>query len=289
MNFLDFNIDSSLKDELSSLERQNRLPHAIIINGGNEQSRLDTAVFLSMWAVCSGKADNKPCGKCKGCINAKKQNHSDVYFAKGAGKTGNYNIEELRNITEDSAYKPNEAKNKVYIFLNADKKLPVISQNTFLKTLEEPPQDVLFILTTENSNALLPTILSRATVFNIPFIDKIEDENLEIAKEIIKGILNPSEIDLLYATYKLNKKQTALDVLPLVSRLFRDGLACSVGASCTLDEECGKNLCKRLTKSRLLKLIEINEKAIVKIAQNVNMNLLATWLCGEYRRISWQK
>lgn len=63
MNFLDFNLDSSLMEELSSLEKQNRLPHAIILNGGNSQTRLQASVFLSMWAVCSS-LDEKPCGVC---------------------------------------------------------------------------------------------------------------------------------------------------------------------------------------------------------------------------------
>lgn len=286
LNFLDFNIDSALKEELQSLEKQNKLPHAVIINGGNEEERLNTAVFLSMWATCR-ESGELPCGRCKSCINAKAKNHGDVYFAKGSGKTEIYNAEEIKNITKDTVLKANSARNKVYIFLNADKSMPTISQNMFLKTLEEPPENVLFILTTQNSNALLSTILSRSTVFNIPIRDSFQEDDLEIAKSIVKGIINPLEIDLLYATGKLTKKQTALSVLPVVSRLFRDGIACSMGGKCTLDEETGKALSKRLTKSRLLRLLELNERAIVKINQNVNLNLLATWLCGEYRRISW--
>lgn len=286
MNFLDFNINPFLKEELQSLEKQNKLPHAIIINGGNEEERLNTAVFLSMWATCSQKVE-LPCGVCKSCINARAKNHGDVYFAKGSGKTEIYNADEMKKITKDTVLKANSARNKVYIFLNADKSMPPISQNMFLKTLEEPPVNVLFILTTQNSNTLLSTILSRSTVFNIPVKDSFQEDDLEIAKSIVNGIINPLEINLLYATGKLTKKQTALNVLPIVSRLFRDGIACSVGGKCTLDEDVGKSLSKRLTKSRLLKLIELNERAIVKINQNVNLNLLATWLCGEYRRILW--
>ncbi len=288
MNFLDFNLDSSFMEELSALEKQNRLPHAIIINGGNQQDRLDASIFLSMWAVCSSLED-KPCGVCKACQNAKEKIHSDVYFAKGSGKTEIYNAEEMRKINDDTIIKPNSADHKVYIFLDADKRMPVISQNTFLKTLEEPPKNIIFILTTENSTSLLDTILSRATVFNIPIKDKISEDTLTLAKSIAMAIVKPLEIDLLFATGKLTKRQEAIDTLTIVSRLLRDGLACSVGGKCTIDEECGKALSKRLTKKRLLKLIELNEKAIIKINQNVNLNLLATWLCGEYRRISWQK
>ena len=117
---------------------------------------------------------------------------------------------------------------------------------------------------------------------------KLNEDILSLAKSIALGIVKPLELDLLFATGKLNKRQEAIDTLSVVSRLFRDGLASSVGGKCTVDEECGKALAKRLTKKRLLQLIELNEKAIIKINQNVNLNLLATWLCGEYRRISWQ-
>lgn len=288
MNFLDFNLNSSFMEELSSLEKQNRLPHAIIINGGNHQERLDASIFLSMWAVCSS-LDEKPCGVCKSCLNAKDKIHSDVYFAQGTGKTEIYNVDEMRKINEDTVIKPNSADHKVYIFLDADKRMPVISQNTFLKTLEEPPKNVIFILTTENSTSLLNTILSRATVFNIPIKDKISEDTLTLAKSIAMAIVKPLEVDLLFATGKLTKRQETIETLAIVSRLLRDGLACAVGGKCTIDEECGKALAKRLTKKRLLQLIELNEKAIIKINQNVNLNLLATWLCGEYRRISWQK
>ncbi len=288
MNFLDFTVNSSLQEELSSLEKQNRLPHAIIINGGNPQQRLDVSLLLSMWAVCSS-LEGKPCGICKACQNAKDKIHSDVYFAKGSGKTEIFNVDEMRKINDDTVIKPNSADYKVYIFLDADKRMPVISQNTFLKTLEEPPKNVIFILTTENSTSLLDTILSRATVFNIPINDTPDETALTLAKEIALSIVKSSEIDLLFATGKLTKRAEAINTLNLVSRLLRDGLACAVGGKCTLDDECGKALSKRLTKIRLLKLIELNEKAIIKINQNVNLNLLATWLCGEYRRISWQK
>lgn len=288
MNFLDITLDSSIKENLNNLEKQNRLPHAVIISGGNSAERKKLAVLLSMWAVCK-EQDHRPCGKCGGCIKAKSLMHSDVYVAEGQGKTGIYNIEELRKINADTVIKPNEAANKVYIFFDADKNMPVISQNTFLKTLEEPPQNVLFILTCTNSGALLPTILSRATVFHFVAAETVEDEVFASAQKIALGIVNAKEDMLLFASGKLTQKQFALETLPVVSELLRDGLACSVGGEALSDQTTAKALCSRLTREKLLKLIDTNEKAIIKINQNANLNLLATWLCGEYRRIAWQK
>lgn len=287
MNFRNFDGNENLKEALNALETQNRMPHAIIINGGTVESRNAVATHLATWAVCSG--DIKPCLECKDCINAQSKAHCDIYYAKGEGKTNIYSKDELKKIIKDSYIKPNQAKKKVYIFEECDRRFSVISQNTFLKTLEEPPQDVLFIMTCENSNTMLSTILSRATVFSLENDVQINEEKLELAKEIATGIVKSSEIDLLKATYKLNTRDIAFEVLSLVILLLRDGLAVSVGSTAVTDQQTATTLCKKLTKAQYLKLIEVTQDAIKKVSQNVSIKLISTWLCGEYRRISWQR
>ena len=287
MNFLNFNGNNNLKSSLNALEKQNRMPHAIIINGGNLESRNQLASHLAMWAVCS--QEEKPCYSCKNCLNAESKSHSDIYFAKGEGKTNIYNKEELNKIIKDSFIKPNQADRKVYILEECDRRFPIISQNAFLKTLEEPPQDVLFIMTCENSNVLLSTILSRATVFTLEREEEINSETLSLAKEIALGIVVSSELELLKATYKLNTRDLSIEVLSYVISLLRDGLAVSVGSTPVTDADTATRLCKKLTKTQYLKLIEITQDAIRKISQNVSLKLISTWLCGEYRRISWQR
>lgn len=287
MNFDNFNGNDSLKKALDAIENQNRMPHAVIINGGNEESRSAVAQHLAVWAVCNG--ENKPCHNCKNCINAEAKNHSDIYFAKGEGKTNIYNKDELKKIIKDSFVKPNQADKKVYILEECDRRFPVISQNTFLKTLEEPPQDVLFIMTCENSNTLLGTILSRATVFSLESENKINEECLELAKEIALGIICPQEYELMKSLGKLTKREAFIEAMETLVMIFRDGLAFSVNAEPVTDREIAKKLCKRLTKAQYLKLIEISNDAVKKVSQNVSLKLLSTWLCGEYRRISWQR
>ena len=287
MNFIDFQGNERLKTALNSLEQQNRMPHAIIIQGGTEESRDNLSTHLAMWAVCSG--DNKPCGECKNCINAKSKAHSDVYYAKGEGKTNSYSKDEINRIIRDASIKPNQADTKVYILSECDRRFSVISQNVFLKTLEEPPQDVLFILTCENSNVFLSTIFSRATVFTLENQREINKELLEIAKEIALGIISKSEIQLLKATYKLSDRETSLEILSYVVLLLRDGLCVSAGAVPETDEDIAHKLCKKLTKAQYLKLIEITQDAQKKVMQNVSLKLIGTWLCAEYRRITWQR
>ena len=287
MNFQNFDGNDALKSSLNAIENQNRMPHAVIINGGNSESRSKLALHLAMWAVCTGK--EKPCFSCKNCINAESKNHSDIYYAKGEGKTNSYNKDELVKIIKDSYIKPNQADKKVYILEECDRRFPVISQNVFLKTLEEPPQAVLFIMTCENSNTLLETILSRATVFSLETERKVNQEILELAKEIALSISNTQEYQLLKSLNKLSKREQFIEAMDAVVLLLRDGLAVSVNGEAVTDSDTAYKLCKRLTKSQYLKLIEISYDAVKKVSQNVSLKLISTWLCGEYRRILWQR
>lgn len=163
------------------------------------------------------------------------------------------------------------------------------SLNAFLKTLEEPPQDILFILSAENHKSLPETILSRCTVLTLDSAANITEETKEIATRILLGITDVSELPLLKATAALNSRQTALEVLPVVRSVLCDALSVSVGAEAVYDPQTAAALRQRLTKTKLIRLIDATSDAINKTNRNVNLTLLSTWLCGEYRRISWQK
>ncbi|MBR2279762.1 MAG: hypothetical protein IJ903_02385 [Ruminococcus sp.] len=280
--------NENLKNQLSRLEEQNRMPHAVIIDGGNEELRLKLAEHLAMWAVCESEGE-KPCSSCKGCTLAKAKSHSDIHYAEGEGKTDSYNKKEMSFIVKDAYIKPYIADRKVYILSECDRKLPVISQNIFLKTLEEPPQDVLFIMTCKTSKSLLETIRSRAMTFTLESELGYSDEHLDLSREIALGIVAKSEMDLLKATYKLDERAKALTVLDLVIQLLRDGLAVYVGSEAELDAEIAETLCRKLTKKNYLELIDITKDAQLKITQNVGLKLVSTELCAKYRRALWQR
>lgn len=263
------------------------MPHALIIDGGGEQSRKNLALFLAMWAVCGGK--DRPCGQCKNCKNARAQAHSDIYFVKGEGKTDSYSINEVKKVVRDAFIKPNQAQYKVYIFNECDRRFPEASQNVFLKTLEEPPGNVLFIMTCRSGKSLLETIRSRATVFTLESTRNIDQDKLALAREIALGIVSPLEMELLKALYRLDKRDSALETLDLVILILRDGLAIACGSTAETDAETAEKLCRKLTKAQYIRLIEATQSAETKIVRNVGLKLLGTQLCGEYRRIAWQR
>lgn len=286
MNFMDLQLNTDVKNSLNALEGENRMPHAFIISGGSESERKALAEHLSAWAVCDAAGD-KPCGVCKNCINAFERAHSDIYYAKSSGKTKIYKADELKWIVSDASIKPNQADRKVYVFEECDKRLPEISQNILLKTIEEPPQDILFILTCENSKTMLETIRSRASTLNLGYEKEHNGEYDELAEEILRGVLSSSELELLKAAYKLSDRFMALQTLECVVDMLGDGLRMQSGCELSDNSSIAELLCRKLTKSQFLSLIEITLSARQKINQNVSLELLSTWLCSKYRKTVW--
>lgn len=283
MNFSQYEFGSALENQLDSMEKSRRMPHAVLITGGSEEKRKELCQFLAMWAVCS--ESQKPCTECSQCKKVTALNHSDVYYAKGTGKTNGISVDEIRNINEDSVIIPNEAPRKIYILEKVDKRMGQESMNAFLKTLEEPMQATIFLLTAENVKAVPQTILSRCTVLSLKNTSEIKESLLENAKRIALGIIDRTELPLLKATAVLSSRQTALEILPIVRLILSDALSLSVGAQAIFDEESAKALASRLTKNKLIMLIDATTDAINKFNRNVGPGLISTWLCSEYRRI----
>lgn len=287
MNFSGFDFDNSVKEALSALDNHGRIPHAIIIESKNKESALEAAKFLSMYAVCT--SNNKPCKVCEQCHKAEIKGHADISYPRPENKSKTYSIEQMRNIIKDSYIRPNEANAKVYVLEEADNRLTDIAQNSFLKLLEEPPQNVYFILLCESAQKLLVTILSRCTVVRLKNDVKISEKALEYAGSIVRGIISSREYDLLLALNVLSDKENADETLSTVRMILRDGLALSIGTKAVLNEKLGRALSTRFTKGKIIEMIELTDNSAIKIKQNININLLTTWLCGEYRRISWQR
>jgi len=287
VNFESFKNNENIKSELLSLEKSRRFPHALVLNGSNAQTREELANLLSKWAVC--KASERPCGVCPACYKAEHNIHPDIYFAKGSGKTDGISVAEIREITRICSIIPNEADIKVFVIKDADKRMGIEALNAFLKTLEEPPQSILFLLTTEDAGSLPETVLSRCTVLNLEQDSGFTDNTLELASKILLSITETSELSLLKNTAVLNDKTTALEVLPAMRAILSDALSLTVSDETILSKELSLTLSTKLTKKKIIGLIETINHAIYTISRNVNLSLLSTWICGEFRRITWQK
>lgn len=287
MNFNGFEFDEPTKRLLTEMDGGGRLPHALIIESEQEDKAAQLALFLSMAAVCDNA--ERPCGVCKNCLNAKKKNHPDVQYLQLEPKKKQYTVDQMRALIADAYILPNEANAKVYVLEKCDDRFSTLAQNTFLKLSEEPPQNVFFILLCKSAHRLLTTILSRFTVIRLKGSASFDDDTLAAAKSIAEGIVDAREYLLLKALLCLQNKEQAGDILAAVKQSLRNALVILSGGDAIGDRETAQKLASRLTRKKLLQMMELCDAMLGKIKQNGNINLLITWMCGEFRRITWQR
>ena len=284
----DYKPGGKAADIIKNITGSGRLPHAFIIEGGGEEAA-ELAKYLSAFAVCSEQ--DKPCGRCKNCVNAFAKTHADITYVypDSTSKSKTLSIDRIRELIKDAYILPNDSDSKVYIFENADSVFTEVTQNAFLKLLEEPPSGVYFILLCQSAKGLLPTILSRCSMINLGGESEIGEDAQKAAETIINGIISLSEYDLLLALRSLADKALADDILRSVKLILFDAVTVLSGAKANYKPELAKKLSSRFTRKKLLDMIELTDSSKYKLKQNININLLTTQLCGEYRRISWQR
>lgn len=287
MDFNGFDFDGNTKAVLTEFSASGRLPHALIIESADAEKARQLAVFLSMLAVCTGR--ERPCGQCKGCQNALHQSHPDVTFLPLPAKKKQYSVEQMRALIRDAYILPNEAATKVTVLQNCDEWFPPLLQNTFLKLSEEPPRHALFILLCRSAQSLLPTILSRFTVLRLQGGEHLDETAVQAAAEIAAGVTAAAEYPLLLSLTVLRDKEQAGAILTAFKRDLRDALVILSGGDALGDPETAKQLAARLTRKKLLDMMALCDTALTRIKQNGNTNLLTAWMCGELRRITWQR
>lgn len=288
MNFEGFEFDQNTRAMLNALDSRGRMPHAIIIESQDGEAAQKLAALLSMYAVC-GSEGSRPCGVCPNCVKAKNRAHPDINYPKVKNKSQTYDVDSMREIIEDAYIKPNDAAAKVYVFEKADSRFTAITQNTFLKLFEEPPENVCFILICENAQRLLVTIRSRCTVFRLGSEISLDESAVQAAEKIAEGITAAREYELMLAFRALGDKDLYEQIFTALKQIFRDSLAILSGAEPLGNAQLAGKLAARFTKMKLINMIELCDSSALQIKQNVNINLLTTRLCGEFRRISWQR
>lgn len=157
-----------VRDFLRKSVVRDSVTHAYLFTGPSGSNKTLAAYALAQALLCP-KGPTGPrggaCGACQECGTIMRRKHPDVHFYAPAGANG-YLVEQVREIMDDVALAPIQAKRKVYILDRVDR-LGTAAANAFLKTLEEPPEDVVLILLGRTREAVLPTIVSRCQV--VPF------------------------------------------------------------------------------------------------------------------------
>ena len=159
-------ITTTLKNQILN----HRIAHAYLFCGTRGTGKTSTAKVFAKALNCLNLQDGEPCNECEMCRKINEGLAIDVTELDAASNNG---VDKIRDIIDDVKYPPQEAKYKVYI-MDEVHMLSAGAVNAFLKTLEEPPNNVIFILATTDPQKLPITILSRCQRFDFKRINNNE-------------------------------------------------------------------------------------------------------------------
>jgi len=169
---------------ISKSIEQGKTPHAYLFSGPHGVGKTSLARIIAKALNCKEGPTSKPCGVCHSCKAIENGNPLDVIEIDGASNRG---IENIRTIIENVRISPVSGKYKIYI-IDEVHQITNEAFNALLKTLEEPPSHVVFILATTESDKILPTIKSRCQQYTFKLLSVSDME------AILKSILSKEGI-----------------------------------------------------------------------------------------------
>lgn len=264
---------------LLKLIRAGRCPHALLLAGGNDKDRKKTAEAVCMALLCENR-EVAPCGKCRACVKVKAGSHPDIATFAGTEKAHTVGINIIREGILASLYiAPNEAQRKIYLLHDADG-MTREAQNAFLKTLEEPPPFVNFVLAASGTQKLLSTVLSRSTTFNLGEKDQKEGAERDIAVALATALASGSEFNLIQATAPLQKNRLLVrKTAVFLQGILRDAAVADINAPALsgCDREA-MMLGNKLTMRQITDCMAVLRDIIGYADKNANENLLLSVL-----------
>lgn len=205
-------ITRTLRNQIIS----NRVGHAYLFNGGRGTGKTSAAKILARAINCLNPIDGEPCNECEICRGALNGSLTDIVEMDAAS---NNSVEDIRSIREEINFLPTKAKYRVYI-IDEVHMLSTGAFNALLKTLEEPPEHVKFILATTEPQKLPATILSRCQRFDFKRIS-----NEDIIKRL-KIVCNESKIEITEGALNIIAvlaEGAMRDALSILERCVQDG------------------------------------------------------------------
>ncbi|MBR3262152.1 MAG: DNA polymerase III subunit gamma/tau, partial [Lachnospiraceae bacterium] len=280
---------------LTNQIKNNRAGHAYLFTGTRGTGKTSVAKIFAKAVNCLHPVDGEPCNECEHCKAIMAGNFMDVVEIDAASNTG---VDDIRRVIEEIQYTPAKGRYKVYIIDEAHM-LSGSAANAFLKTLEEPPEYVIFILATTEPHKLPVTILSRCQRYDFKRISVdtiaqnlsalLESEGVASEEKAVKYIARAADgsmrdaISLLdkCIAFNLGEKLTYANVLSTLgtvdvetfSRLFRAISKGDVALALTTIEEtidAGKDISQFVSDFT----VYIRNLLLVNVSGGLNMQIM---------------
>ena len=184
-----------------------RISHAYLFCGTRGTGKTTSAKILAKAVNCLDPQNGEPCGKCSACLSIENGTATDVLELDAAS---NNKVDDIRSICDELIYPPASLKRRVYI-IDEVHMLTASAYNALLKTLEEPPEHVVFVLATTELNKIPPTILSRCQRFEFRRVP---------ARDIAERLMYVSKRENLMLDF-----EAAMLISRLADGSVRDGLS----------------------------------------------------------------
>ncbi|MEG2348613.1 MAG: DNA polymerase III subunit gamma/tau [Clostridia bacterium] len=227
------NITQILKNQV----RSGKISHAYIFSGTRGTGKTSAAKVLARAINCLNPQNGEPCNECEVCKNILEGNTTDVIEMDAAS---NNSVDNIRQIRQEVVYATIDVKYRVYI-IDEVHMLTTSAFNALLKTLEEPPENVVFILATTEQHKIPVTILSRCLRFDFNRISDIDIVNR------LKFVLEKEEVQY---------EQKALEYIAMLAEGgLRDAL--SILDRCVLEKS------EELRYSDVLKIVGATDKSLI--------------------------
>ena len=239
---------------LSNAISLNRIAHAYLLCGPRGTGKTSSARILAKSLNCKEGPTLTPCGKCPACLDIMNSIPVDVIEIDAAS---NRSVEDTQAILEKIQYVPVNGRYKIYV-IDEVHMLSNHAFNPLLKTLEEPPENVIFILATTEPHKVLDTIISRCQRFDFrrittdDIVKRLEyisaQENINISKEALYSIAKNSQGGMRDALALLdqisvlgvNKQINTNDINEILGKISYDSLY--EITSCVIDADCSKSI-----------------------------------------------